>query len=237
VKSLVLAVLSIAILLAAQSAYAAPTERTLTINIDGKESVVKIETYDFQRAISVGISDTLLNAIMSSFGRDTFVFYNTLSKHVSGDASITIAPTINVGQKLEVQFRATMTEVPKPPPAPEKEPKEGKEVFDHEPTAGISVAMKIKKKLTLLSIKNNEEVPIYSVIIKSTGGDIRFVKAMNWDRSKVDSGTVIVQTDDRPITEGRNKIVLIIGDTSSGLEWSAFDENGVVLSSGAMIPK
>ena len=46
-----------------------------------------------------------------------------------------------------------------------------------------------------------------------------------------------MQTDDRPITEGRNKIVLIIGDTSSGLEWSAFDENGVVLSSGAMIPK
>lgn len=236
-KWLILGILSIAIILSGQTAYAAPTERTITVNINGKESIVKIETYDFQRAISVGVSDTLLNAIVSSFGRDTFVFYNTLSKHVSGDASITIAPSINVGQKLEVQFRATMTEVPKPSPAPKEEPKEEKEVFDHEATAGISVAMKIKKKLTLLSIKNNDELPIYSVLIKLTNGDIRFVKAMNWDRSKVDSGTVIVQTDDRPITEGHNKVVLLIGDTSSGLEWSAFDENGVVLSSGAMIPK
>jgi endonuclease YncB( thermonuclease family) len=100
----------------------------------------------------------------------------------------------------------------------------------------ITVLMKIKKKITLLAVKNNSDTPVYSVELKSTDGSIQFVKAKDWDRKKIDTSTVMIQTDDRPLTRGKNMIVLLMMDNvASGLEWKAFDSINNVLASGALI--
>ncbi|MFQ5941896.1 MAG: hypothetical protein ACE5KA_09395, partial [Nitrososphaerales archaeon] len=148
-------------------------------------------------------------------------------------------PKISIGMRLAITFKPTVTETSKPTPEPEEkgEQLQQEETFAMEPTSGISVAMKIKKRLTLLAMNNNTELPIYGITVKSSDGSIRFVKALGWDRDKLDSSTVIVQTDDRPITKGHNKIVLLLLDPSLGIEWKALDENGAEVASGAMIPQ
>ena len=102
----------------------------------------------------------------------------------------------------------------------------------------VSVAMKLKKKSTLLAVKNTGDEEIYSVKIKASDGNIRYVKAKGWDREKVDAGTVIVRTSDKPITEGKSLLViLVIDNRGSGIEWTALDAKATILSSGALIPK
>jgi hypothetical protein len=99
-----LAILAITMLFLAQSANAALTERTVTVKIAKEDSVFKIRTYDFERKISIDVNDDLLKKIVKAFGTNTFHFYNKVSKKQSGDASITIAPKIQVGQRLQVKF-------------------------------------------------------------------------------------------------------------------------------------
>ena len=102
----------------------------------------------------------------------------------------------------------------------------------------VSVAMKLKKKSALLAIKNTGDEEIYSVKIKASDGSVRYVKAKGWDREKVDASTVIVRTSDKPITEGKSLLViLVIDNRASGIEWTALDVKTTVLSSGALIPK
>ena len=104
--------------------------------------------------------------------------------------------------------------------------------------ADISVAMKHKKKITLLAVKNNDEFPIYMLELKAMDGKIRFVKAKDWERSKLDASTVMIQTEDRPITKARNMIVLLIlDDKNSWLECKAFDEEHNLLLSDMLISK
>ena len=126
-------------------------------------------------------------------------------------------------------------EEPEKPQLPISESPVGKEPSEQQE---ISVAMKLKKKSTLLAIKNGGDIEVYSVKIKASDGNIRFVKAKGWDRDKVDASTIIIHTDDRPLIRDRNMIVLLIVDNrGSGLEWIAFDAERNVLSSGALIPK
>ncbi len=88
----------------------------------------------------------------------------------------------------------------------------------------ISIALKHKNKVTLAAVKNNDETPVYGLELKSTDGTIRFVKARGWDREKIDASTVIIQTDDIPLTKnGSMIVVLILDNRSSSLEWKAFD--------------
>ena len=104
--------------------------------------------------------------------------------------------------------------------------------------ADISVAMKHKKKITLLAVKNNDEFPIYMLELKAMDDKIRFVKAKDWERSKLDASTVMIQTEDRPITKGGNMIVLLIlDDKNSWLECKAFDEEHNLLLSDLLISK
>jgi peptide/nickel transport system substrate-binding protein len=104
-----------------------------------------------------------------------------------------------------------------------------------EPTeqSDISIAIKHKKKVTLLAVKNEDEKPVFGVEIKITDGSIKFVKARGWDRERVDQSTVIVQTADRPIETGKSLIVLMIVDNKEALyEWSAFNNDGTTMASG-----
>jgi len=97
----------------------------------------------------------------------------------------------------------------------------------------ISIAIKHKKKVTLLAVKNEDEKPVFGVEIKITDGSIKFVKARGWDRERVDQSTVIVQTADRPIDSGKSLIVLMIVDNKEALyEWSAFNNDGITIASG-----
>jgi hypothetical protein len=99
-----LAIFSALLLVAAQNADAAKTERTITIKIQKVETKFVVKTYDFERKVSIDVSDAMLKKIKNAFGTDTFVFYNQVSKKQTGQDSISISPKIQVGQKLQVKF-------------------------------------------------------------------------------------------------------------------------------------
>lgn len=99
----------------------------------------------------------------------------------------------------------------------------------------ITLAMKQKDKLTLVSIKNNSDIPVYGIGLHANDGVIKYVKAKGWDREKVDPNTILIQTFDRPVMKKQNMVVLLILDNkSSTLEWATFDMEGIGLSSGSL---
>jgi phosphate ABC transporter phosphate-binding protein len=101
-------------------------------------------------------------------------------------------------------------------------------------SADISVAMKHTKKVTLVAIKNNSDEPVYGVKISFEDG-IKFVKARDWDRGRIDQDTVMVTTDEKPLEPGRTLItLLIVNNKEAGFGWSALDEGGKVLA-GTMV--
>ncbi len=102
----------------------------------------------------------------------------------------------------------------------------------------ISVAAKQTKKLTLISVKNNEDVSVYSVQFKATDGEIRFVKARGWDRDRIDQNTVAVSTQDMPLLPGRPLIVLLLSTNPAAvLEWTVLDQAGASLGNGRAEPR
>jgi len=126
-----------------------------------------------------------------------------------------------------------------PPPAQEQVPKppEPKEVKEEKQNL-ITVNMKEKKKSTLLAVKNAGDIPVYSIKIKAMDGKIKFVKAKGWDREKLDLSTVMIKTVDMAFSAGKSLLVmLVIDNKASGIEWTAFDAENNVISSGALIPK
>jgi endonuclease YncB( thermonuclease family) len=112
----------------------------------------------------------------------------------------------------------------------------------------ISVAMKASKKTVIVSMKNNDDTPIYKVQIKAQEGEIRYIKALNegikdWDAFKIDPSNAVIEThrrqigiigpDERPITQGRNLIILLVPDKIwTGIQWVAFDAESNTLSHG-----
>ena len=102
----------------------------------------------------------------------------------------------------------------------------------------ISVAMKHKKKVTLVSVKNNGDEEISGVQMKIDDGKITFVKARGWDRDRIDQSTVIVQTNDRALKpKGMLIMILIVDNKDSTFEWSVFDLNERLIGSGDVSPK
>ncbi|HLE34804.1 MAG TPA: hypothetical protein VI698_02835, partial [Nitrososphaerales archaeon] len=143
-------------------------------------------------------------------------------------------------QSEELESFVQKQEEPEPPaPVIEPEPSPAlSEQLDEQSTGDVSIAMKLKKKSALLAVKNAGDTEVFSVEIKASDGNIRYVKAKGWDREKVDASTVMIKTSDRPLMEGKSLIViLIIDNRGSGIEWKAFDAEATVLSSGALIPK
>ncbi len=99
----------------------------------------------------------------------------------------------------------------------------------------VLLTMKQTKKLTLLSIKNNSESPVYSVEVKSPNGAIKFVKAKRWVGEQLDLSTLKVSTSDTPISQKGNLILLILTTNfSASLQWSVSDGIGKVLASGTV---
>ncbi len=97
----------------------------------------------------------------------------------------------------------------------------------------ISVTVKQKKKVTLISVKNNDELPLFGVKLKMEDGSIKFVKAGGWDRDRIDQSTVMLDTDDRPITTGTSMIIMLISDNQTvSLEWSALSKAGNEIAKG-----
>jgi hypothetical protein len=97
----------------------------------------------------------------------------------------------------------------------------------------ISVTVKQKKKVTLISVKNNDELPLFGVKLKMEDGSIKFVKARGWDRDRIDQSTVMVGTDNRPITAGTSMIIILITDNQTiSLEWSALSKAGNEIAKG-----
>jgi hypothetical protein len=100
----------------------------------------------------------------------------------------------------------------------------------------IQVAMKHKEKSTLVSVRNNGDVPLYSVALSNPDGDIKLVKARGWDRDRLDSSTVLVTTDKNPIMPSDSLVLLLL--TSSpifNLEWGVGSNFAHMIKSGAVI--
>jgi len=105
------------------------------------------------------------------------------------------------------------------------------------PSKQINVSVNIKqtKKLTLIAVKDNENVPIYGLQLKMKDGEIKFVKARGWDRHRIDQSTVVVSTQDNPLTPDVRLIVLLLStNPSSSIEWSVLDKNGSLLGNGIL---
>jgi hypothetical protein len=101
--------------------------------------------------------------------------------------------------------------------------------------ADVSIAMKQIKRMTLLSIRNNSELSLYSVEVKNPNGAIEFAKAKGWNRVLLEPSTAKLITDDRPINYDGNLILLILAENfGSSLQWSVYDNLGNVLASGTV---
>jgi hypothetical protein len=102
----------------------------------------------------------------------------------------------------------------------------------------VSFAIKSKKKVTLVAVKNSGDEQIYRVQIGMEDGSIRFAKARGWDRDRIDQSTVILQTVDNPLKTGQSLIcVLIVNNQNSSFDWSAFDSHGNVIVQGNSRPR
>lgn len=109
---------------------------------------------------------------------------------------------------------------------------EGEQIVKIEET-DVKVAMKHTKKMTLVSVKNNSELSLYSVLLKNPDGKIKFVKAKAWDRDRVDDSTVMVNTSDGPLRPGSSLFIMLLTDNlTSTLEWSLRDLLANTLLSG-----
>ena len=104
--------------------------------------------------------------------------------------------------------------------------------------AYVSVAMKHKKKVSLVSVKNNGDVEIFGVQIKTDDGKIRYVTTRGWDRDRIDQNGVMVYTSDKPIKPGKVLIIIMIVDNrTSSLEWSVLDIIGNMIGKGDVRPR
>jgi len=104
--------------------------------------------------------------------------------------------------------------------------------------SGISVAMKHKQKLTLVSVKNNGDEEIFGFQMKIDDGKIRYVKARGWDRDKIDQSTIVVYTSDKPIKPGKSLIFLMVVDNkASSFEWAVLDTTGNMMVKGDVRPR
>ncbi|MEE8132856.1 MAG: hypothetical protein V3T40_04705 [Nitrososphaerales archaeon] len=100
------------------------------------------------------------------------------------------------------------------------------------------VAMKHKKEVTLIAVKNNSDEEIFGVQMKIDDGKIRFVKARGWDRDRIDQSTVIVQTTDRPIKAIKSLILIMMVDNrTSAYEWTVFDTGGNIMAEEDIRPR
>ncbi len=150
----------------------------------------------------------------------------TFTESQTGKATLRLDNINNSGEYAEFEVvvgGATVTPPPQMPPM---------KMID------VSVAVKQTKKLTLISVKNNEQTPVYGVQLKLKDGEVKFVKAKGWDRDRVDKSTVLVSTKDMPLLPGRPLIILLLGtDPSASLEWTMLDQTAAMLGSGTAEPK
>jgi hypothetical protein len=99
----------------------------------------------------------------------------------------------------------------------------------------ISVTVKQKNKVTLISVKNNDELPLFGVKLMMEDGNIRFVKARGWDRDRMDQNSVMLGTDNRPLGAGKSlTIILVSDDQNASLQWSALSKAGNELGKGVV---
>lgn len=100
------------------------------------------------------------------------------------------------------------------------------------------VSMAHTKKLTLVSVKNDGEIPFYSVVLNNPDGKIIFVKAKGWDRERLDEKTVNVYTGLTPIPKGRSLLILLLTDNhASSLFYNVKDKFGNVLADGVVFAR
>lgn len=100
----------------------------------------------------------------------------------------------------------------------------GQSVVENADQPKVLVAMKHTKKITLMSVRNDGEVPLYSVSLSIADGEINFVKARGWDSDRKDAKTIMLKTDDKPIDPGKILVILLMMDHSNtDMWWTAGD--------------
>jgi hypothetical protein len=99
----------------------------------------------------------------------------------------------------------------------------------------LKVVMKHTRKLTLVSVRNNSDLPLYAVSLHYPDEKIQLMKVKGWNVERIDENTVMVGTSDRPINPGNHVIILLLTENHSVmLEWSVSDGAGNVLAKGTV---
>ncbi len=105
-------------------------------------------------------------------------------------------------------------------------------------TQSITVAMKNVKTSTILMVRNNGDVPIYGMNLQSDEGNIKFVKAKDWERHRMSAHDVFVNTTDRPITKGHSELILLkLDNMASSLSWNTLTAANTTIAFGTLMPK
>ncbi|MFQ5940845.1 MAG: hypothetical protein ACE5KA_04010 [Nitrososphaerales archaeon] len=99
----------------------------------------------------------------------------------------------------------------------------------------VSFDIKQKKRLTLLELRYSGEESVFGVKMKVPDGKIKFVKAKNWERERMDQSTVLVYTNNMPVIDNDSlRIILISDNLDSAIEWSILDKNDNRIINGSL---
>lgn len=88
---------------------ATPTQKIITLSLENNLQIFVIETYDYQRKVTITIDDDTLHAIKEKFTSDTFMFTYQVSKYGNDDYYIELEPPLKPGKKFEVKFVSNVT--------------------------------------------------------------------------------------------------------------------------------
>jgi len=88
---------------------AAATQKIITVSLGNNLQIFVVETYDYQKGVTIAIDDDTLDFIKERFTSDTFKFTYQVSKYGSDDYYIELEPSLKPGKKFEVKFVSNAT--------------------------------------------------------------------------------------------------------------------------------
>jgi hypothetical protein len=102
----------------------------------------------------------------------------------------------------------------------------------------ITVTAKQKNNLIVMSVQNNDELPLYGVKISQEDGFIRFVGAKGFGRDRIDASNVLITTNYGPIAPGKSLQILLVSDNEDApLHWYVLSKAGNEIANGVTSQK
>jgi len=88
---------------------AAATQKIITVSLGNNLQIFVVETYDYQKGVTIAVDDDTLDFIKERFTSDTFEFTYQVSKYGNDDYYVELEPSLKPGKKFEVKFVSNAT--------------------------------------------------------------------------------------------------------------------------------